>query len=919
MQLVCASAAHGSVHGALSTSTTRTRTYGDRKRRRGVFSRMFRFVLALVCAYVMYGVVFGRSAAHHRLSARRADAPWEEWDSRTVAKDGRGMTQAMRLKCDLGEIPQKTGFRGVSRRFRPRRVKTAKTRLMFGFGRAVSGDVVAKTALLTGVNADSDDSLVMLNQFLTHYIDHGKIPAENIYVVIHSKDGDAPKEIQRALKTRGVTHDVYAGKTLRHSELSRYWQFQLANVMDEEDWVILADIDEHLFVPRGSGADKYSIPGFLADADNLGFELVNGVWIDRISQDGTLSKVDTKDSFHATFPRQCRVGELCDVRRSPPNTNNEGKPLPREGMVIAHKLKFAISDVRCLHDFADDDVVPAAALNIHQDNIFPVPVSVQHYQWHAGTVPQLRAVATSYEKCGLSAAHDAAKSLVDALEKQNLVVNEKSCPAMACSASVTNSPDARRIAIVTTVWEHVDGVSRTMKRFAEFIRGHDDASVLVMSPDLAERDYVRANSYDSVHQLVAPVPAIEAPGRPEYKMAAPLQARQRAVLEAYNPRVVHVAAPDMLGHSAVRWAAEVGACSVCSYHTAFDTYLQYYRVSLLTPPLRHLLSGFYQLCDVVAVPTYAAAEHLRLMGVPGEKMGFFPRGVNRTLYSPEMRDEQYRRDVFGVKDKELVILWVARIVREKGLASFVKTIQALDALVDSGKDPEIPSFRVVIAGDGPDLEGVRSDLQRLDNVVILGHTGGANLAKTYAAGDIFFFPSKTEVIPNNLIEAMASGLPVVTDDVGVNRAIVQDEVSGIIVKNTEPIPGDVTNYVNALVRLMKDRTLAERMSRAAVESTVGLTWERTFGSLLHAYDRCRPGLPYARHIPYDKLDKPELYPTNSDATEEFRDVIVDADAPDNSLLYRISKGITGGYVKSLEIARQDDKTTANAAAAARAL
>jgi phosphatidylinositol alpha 1,6-mannosyltransferase len=50
-------------------------------------------------------------------------------------------------------------------------------------------------------------------------------------------------------------------------------------------------------------------------------------------------------------------------------------------------------------------------------------------------------------------------------------------------------------------------------------------------------------------------------------------------------------------------------------------------------------------------------------------------------------------------------------------------------------------------------------------VKILGHTGGDRLALTYAAGDIFFFPSRTEVFPNNLIEAMASGLSVVTDDV----------------------------------------------------------------------------------------------------------------------------------------------------------
>jgi glycosyltransferase involved in cell wall biosynthesis len=64
----------------------------------------------------------------------------------------------------------------------------------------------------------------------------------------------------------------------------------------------------------------------------------------------------------------------------------------------------------------------------------------------------------------------------------------------------------------------------------------------------------------------------------------------------------------------------------------------------------------------------------------------------------------------------------------------------------------------------------------------LGHAGGDRLADTYANGDIFFFPSRTEVFPNNLIEAMASGLPVITDDVGVNRAIVKDGVTGVLVK-----------------------------------------------------------------------------------------------------------------------------------------
>ena len=891
--------------GRCGGATSRLR---GKRRQRAMMQRCVR-VLFLIAALVVVGrrALGLGGAKRHKL--RRSDIHMMTWADE--AAKGRETHHARRLVCGLdGDRLKMDGkFTGRNRRFRPKISEYAAS------GNFSGGQSRAKTIVLTGLNASDKNARMMLEAFLTHYIDFGKIPAGNLYVVLQVPDErleNAQAELARELRKRHVTYDVYRGKTLLHSDLSRYWQKQLAGVTNEEDWVILADIDEHLFVPprHDLGSEKYSIPLFLERADELNYELVNGVWFDRISEDGKLDvSTDESVSMHKMFPRKCHVGPACDVRRSPP-MERKGKPLPREGMVIAHKLKFSVSDVRVLHDFAFDDVVTASSLDIHVDNIFPIPISVQHYQWHSGAAQQIQSASYAYGRCEMEQAREMSMQLAEKLHVG--FIDEKTCPELACSKSSSDDADkdVRRIAIVTTVWEHVDGVSRTMKRFADYLRGRDDSNVLVMSPDLAERDYVQANSYDHIHQLVAPVPAIEVPGRPEYKMAAPLQARQRAVLEAYNPQVVHVAAPDMLGHSAVKWAAEVKACSVCSYHTAFDTYMQYYRVSLLSHPIRHLLKDFYSMCDVVAVPTYAAAQHLRSLGVPGEKMGFFPRGVNRTMYSPEMRDEAYRKEVFGAQPDEIVILWVARIVREKGLANFITVIKELNKVAKTRTD--LPRFRVVVAGDGPDLGWVRTELEVYDNVVILGHKGGTNLAKTYAAGDIFFFPSKTEVIPNNLIEAMAGGLPVVTDDVGVNRAIVQDEISGIIVKGTSAIEDDVTNYITALTRLMTDRDVAKKMSKAAIDSTVGLTWERTFQSLLHAYDRCRPGLPYARHISHDNLDNPSLYPKlSSDAVEKYRDVIVDADAPDNSLLYRISRGITGGYVKSLDDAKKDDLVVSN--------
>ena len=599
--------------------------------------------------------------------------------------------------------------------------------------------------------------------------------------------------------------------------------------------------------------------------------------------------------------------------------------------VWAHRAQYPILDVRTLQDFGLDDVVTASRLAEDFNAAYPIPLKVQHYQWRKGADAGFERRGREYEACNLNEQKNAVAGLLRSLAKTGGGVSQSVCPDIVChreddggrwigagggaggggsrerngkdSSGKEDSfgkdvvpapvpivhdkpvgnggapggyPAERRVVIFASVWTHVDGVSRTMKRLAHHLGARSDSSVFVMSPDLAERDFTEAANNDRYH--VADVPHVPMPGRGEYKMAAPLQARQRHQMETFAPHVVHVAAPDMLGHSALRWAAENGVCSVCSYHTAYDTYLQYYRVGVLATPLRQMLGGFYSSCDVVATPSYAAAEHLSDMGVPRERMGFFPRGINLTMYSPAQRSLEFRRDVMGVgskstgarprragkergggtgkqsladagtEDGEVVILWVARIVREKGLGSFAKTVTELLTAKREGSIEGLPPFRVVVAGDGPDLPWLRRQIEHFPEVKILGHTGGDRLSRTYAAGDVFFFPSRTEVIPNNLIESMASGLAVVTDDVGVNRAIVKDGVTGVLVGGTEALPGDVTAYVDALVTLLRDPERRRRMGKTARKSTHGLTWERTFGSLRRSYDRCRPGRPYARHL-----------------------------------------------------------------------
>ena len=650
--------------------------------------------------------------------------------------------------------------------------------------------------------------------------------------------------------------------------------------------------------------------------------------------------------FEAGWERNVQTGEHTHALRGLHHYSTLVGVVGGGRRVLAHRAQYPILDARTLQDFGLDDVVSATRLLEDHEAAYPVPLKVMHYQWTAGVEARLRARARGYASCHLLDQESTARTLADRLARNDARLDASACPELSCvretfaSSRVTrhdgdrsdgvdthvlNKPahaDAsssvgkigditipvlndddvvgnggagangygaeRRVIIFASVWEHVDGVSRTMKRLAHHLRSRADSRVFVMSPDLVESDFREAATHERYH--ATDVPHIPMPGRGEYKMAAPLQQRQRHQMETFAPHVVHVAAPDMLGHSAVRWAAENDVCSVCSYHTAYDTYLQYYRVGVLATPLRQMLSGFYSSCDVVATPSYAAAEHLSEMGVPRERVGFFPRGINRTMYSPARRGAAFRRDVFGVGDDifgegskqdlthvmgrkgggglispslhdagdgprletdgEVVILWVARIVREKGLGSFVKTVQELFRAQTAGEITGLPPFRVVVAGDGPDLPWTRRQLDPAlyPRVRILGHAGGDRLAEIYANGDVFFFPSRTEVFPNNLIEAMASGLPVVTDDVGVNRAIVKDGVTGVLVKDADPLPGDVSGWTEALVDLLKNPQKRDALGAAARKSTQGLTWDRTFASLRRAYDRCRPGRPYARHM-----------------------------------------------------------------------
>src|SRR5579862_7028831 len=139
-----------------------------------------------------------------------------------------------------------------------------------------------------------------------------------------------------------------------------------------------------------------------------------------------------------------------------------------------------------------------------------------------------------------------------------------------------------RLALVTGSYNYIrDGVALTLNRMVAFMESRG-VEVLVFAPVGPRPAFPHAGE-------VVPVPSVAAPGRGEYRAALGLPRAPRERLLAFNPDILHIATPDLLGHAAQRLGRRMGWPTVASYHTRFETYLKYYGLTMLTPALAGLV------------------------------------------------------------------------------------------------------------------------------------------------------------------------------------------------------------------------------------------------------------------------------------------------------------------------------------------
>lgn len=320
-----------------------------------------------------------------------------------------------------------------------------------------------------------------------------------------------------------------------------------------------------------------------------------------------------------------------------------------------------------------------------------------------------------------------------------------------------------RIALFSGNYNYTrDGANQALNRLADYLL-RQGAALRVYSPVVEKPDFNPTGDLVGVPNVRMPVK-----GRGEYRLPLGLDEKARRDLAAFAPNLIHIASPDPTGHAALKWARKQDVPVLASVHTRFETYPRYYGLAFLEPAVEALLRRFYNRCDALVAPSQSQIDELKSQGMHHD-ITIWSRGVDREVFDPSRRDMEWRR-ANGLDDDDVAIVFLGRLVMEKGLDVFA------DAIVELRKR-QVP-HKVLVIGDGP----ARSWFEKaLPGGTFVGFQTGRNLGRALASGDIFFNPSITETFGNVTLEAMACGLPVVAAGATGAASLVKDGKTGRLV------------------------------------------------------------------------------------------------------------------------------------------
>jgi glycosyltransferase involved in cell wall biosynthesis len=377
-----------------------------------------------------------------------------------------------------------------------------------------------------------------------------------------------------------------------------------------------------------------------------------------------------------------------------------------------------------------------------------------------------------------------------------------------------------KIALFTDTLDEINGVAITIKRLISTARNRGIELTVITSGDSGEESVEGVKKFPSVGDFVLPE-------YPELKLNFPPILDVMDFVEREGFTRIHVSTPGTVGLLGLLIARLMDIPVAGTYHTDIPQYVRSLTDDeFLEKAAWSYMIWFYGQMEEVMVPSAGTREQLHSRGLPPDRMKPLPRWVDTEIYSPDMRNPSFWKSR-GIGLGRIVLLYVGRVSREKGLEMLV---EAFRELVDTGS-----AIALAIIGDGPYREEMETALSAYPTL-FTGYLAGEQLQSGYASADLFVFPSATDTFGNVVLEAQASGLPVIVSDEGGPRELMIDGETGVVFR-----AGSRSDLVTAIRLMILDPERISRMSHNARRFTLDKAPDsnQTYNTILH-FDTLNP-------------------------------------------------------------------------------
>jgi phosphatidylinositol alpha 1,6-mannosyltransferase len=363
-----------------------------------------------------------------------------------------------------------------------------------------------------------------------------------------------------------------------------------------------------------------------------------------------------------------------------------------------------------------------------------------------------------------------------------------------------------RVALFTdTFVPQVNGVARTLDRFVQALRsrGGEARVFTTTDPHAGTREHG-----------ITRWPSVPFWGDPHLRMAPVFRARAHEALAEWAPSVVFAATPFGIGLAGRSAALALGIPLVTSYHTHFAAYARFYGLRGLERFSWRALRWFHNAGLRTYCPTRTVARELGEHGIANLEL--WSRGVEHARFHPGHRSRALRH-ALGARDDRTLVVYVGRISREKNIDLALRAMRIANATLPG-------RFAFAFAGDGPYLARTRGLAPA--GTAFTGRLSGTALSEFYASADLMLFPSTTDTFGNVLLEALASGVPVIAAHAGPTAEILAP-ASGVMVP-----PDDADAMAAEMVALALDGGRRRSLGAAALTSAAAFNWETVFDDLI---------------------------------------------------------------------------------------